>query len=82
VSSWVERQQYRREAVSAFLQDADYYLISYAHAHGHVVVTHEKASDGPKKVKIPNVCIGVGTKCVTPFEMLRHERARFVLGQG
>ena len=80
ISQWVQGQQYRPAAISTFLQDADYYLIAYALAHEHVVVTHEVASDGVKKVKIPNVCIGVGIKCMNPFEMLRKERARFVLG--
>jgi hypothetical protein len=45
------------------------------------VVTHEVPSGSIRKVKIPNVCIGLGVKCVTPFEMLRRERARFVLGK-
>lgn len=80
VSEWVSEQRYRPEAVNAFLQDADYYLIAHAHAHDHVVATHEIASDGVRQVKIPNVCIGLGTKCMTPFEMLRVARARFVLG--
>jgi len=62
-----------------FLQGADYWLIAHAIAHSHTVVTHEKPSDG-RKVKIPNVCVGHGIRCVTPFEMLRSERARFVLG--
>jgi hypothetical protein len=31
------------------------------------------------KNKIPDACIGLGVRCVTPFEMLRNERARFVL---
>lgn len=80
VSKWVNRQRYRPAAVSAFLQDADYYLVAHAHAHGHVVVTHEVPSDGVRQVKIPNVCIGLQTKSMTPFEMLRVGRARFVLG--
>ncbi|NOZ68906.1 MAG: DUF4411 family protein [Deferribacteres bacterium] len=79
VSQWVQGQNYRSAAVSAFLQDADYYLVAYALAYQHVVVTHEVASDGVRQVKIPNVCIGVQVKCMTPFEMLRKERARFVL---
>lgn len=33
-----------------------------------------------KKIQIPTVCIPVGIKCMTPYEMLRRERARFVLG--
>ena len=80
VSEWVKNRNYRPEAVSYFLGDTDFYLIAYAHAHGHVVVTHEVPSEGVKKVKIPDVCIVVKTKCVTPFEMLRREKARFVLG--
>ncbi|MFO8051181.1 MAG: DUF4411 family protein, partial [Thermoplasmatota archaeon] len=59
---------------------ADYYLIAHAHANGHTVVTHEKPADSVKKIKIPNVCIGLGIKCVTPYEMLRKEKAKFVLG--
>ena len=77
---WVSRQQYRPGAVSAFLEDADYYLVAHAHAHTHDVVTHEVPSDGVRQVKIPNVCIGLGVKCMTPYEMLRLERARFILG--
>lgn len=81
VSEWVTQQSYRPAAVTTFLQDADYYLVAHAHAHDHVVVTHETPSQGAKRVKIPNVCIGMGVKCVTPWAMLRKERARFVLGK-
>lgn len=82
VAEWVNAQTYRPAAVNAFLQDADYYLVTHAHAHAHIVVTHEVASDGVRQVKIPNVCIGVKVKFMTPFEMLRVERARFVLHEG
>jgi hypothetical protein len=44
------------------------------------VVTHEVPSPSIKRIKIPNVCIGLTVKCMTPYEMLRAERARFVLG--
>jgi Domain of unknown function (DUF4411) len=81
VSTWVHGQSYRPAVVSAFLQDADYYLISHALAHKCTVVTHEKAENAVRRVPIPNVCIGVKVKCMTPFEMLRRERARFVLGK-
>ncbi|MCC7193277.1 MAG: DUF4411 family protein [Phycisphaeraceae bacterium] len=79
VAVWVRRQNYRPAAVNAFLQDADYYLVAFALAHGHTVVTHEIASDGVKRVKIPTVCIGMKVKCFNPYEMLRRERVRFVL---
>ena len=81
VSAWANGQNYEPVAVSTFLQVADYYLIAHALAHKHTVVTHEVASPSKKKIKIPNVCIGVGIKPMSPFEMLRKERARFVLGR-
>ncbi|MHB0979130.1 MAG: DUF4411 family protein [Thermoleophilia bacterium] len=80
VSSWVTSQSYEPAAVSTFLQVADFYLVAHALAHGHTLVTHEIASPSTKKIKIPNVCIGLDIKCMTPYEMLRLERARFVLG--
>jgi len=81
VSQWVTQKGYDPAAVSTFLQVADYYLIAHAVAHKFIVVTHEKAAGSKKKIKIPDVCIGLGVKCMTPFEMLRHERARFILGE-
>jgi hypothetical protein len=81
VSTWVGTQKYESAAVNTFLQVADYYLVAHALAHGHVVVTHEVPARSVRKVKIPDVCIGLSIKCVTPFEMLRNERARFVLGR-
>lgn len=80
VSNWAAGQNYEPAAVSTFLQTADFYLVAHALAHGHLVVTHEVAAASTKKIKIPNACIGLGVKCMSPFEMLRHERARFVLG--
>jgi hypothetical protein len=80
VSTWANNQNYEPAAVSTFLQKADFYLVAHALAHGLVVVTHEVAAASTKKIKIPNACIGVGVKCMNPYEMLRRERARFVLG--
>ena len=79
-STWATAQSYDQSAVNTFLQVADYYLVAHALAHGHTVVTHEVPSLGVRKIKIPNACIGLGVKCMTPYEMLRVERARFVLG--
>lgn len=80
VSNWVTSQNYEPAAVNTFLQIADYYIVAHALAHGYTVVTHEVMANTTKKIKIPNVCIGLGIKCITPYEMLRHERARFILG--
>jgi hypothetical protein len=79
VSGWATGQQYDPAAVSTFLQKADYYLVVQAHAHGHVVVTHEVPAASPRKIKIPDACIGVGVKYITTPTLLRRERARFVL---
>ncbi len=80
VSIWANGQTYEPAAISIFLQVADYYLVAQALAGRHTVVTHEIPSVSTRKIKIPNVCIGLGIRCMTPFEMLRRERARFVLG--
>jgi hypothetical protein len=81
VSAWATGQHYEPAAVNTFLQMADYYLVAQSLAYGHTVVTHEIASTSTKRIKIPDACIGLRIKCMTPFEMLRRERARFVLGQ-
>jgi len=80
VSACAAAQTYESAAVNTFLLVADYYLVAHALAHGYTVVTHEKAATSTKKIKIPDACIGLGVKCVTPYEMLRTERARFILG--
>ena len=80
ISAWATRQQYEPAAVDTFLKVADYYLVAQARAGRHTVVTHEVPSASTRKIKIPDACIGLGIKCMTPYEMLRLERARFVLG--
>lgn len=80
VSEWVTANGYEPAAINTFLGGADYYLISQALAGSHVLVTHERPSDSVRRIKIPNVCLGLRIKVVSPFEMLRNERARFVLG--
>ncbi len=80
VSAWANGQHYEPSAVSTFLQVADYYLVAHAHAGKYTVVTHEIPSASTRKIKIPDACIGLGIKCMTPYEMLRREQARFVLG--
>lgn len=79
VSDWAQSQGYESAAVATFLQVADYWLVAHALAHGYIVVTHEVPADTTRKIKIPNVCIGLGLHCVSPYEMLRREQARFVL---
>lgn len=80
VSAWVLQQGYDPAAVNTFLQVADFWLVSAALAGHHTLVTHEVASPSAKKIKIPNVCIGLGVEFMSPYQMLRKEQARFVLG--
>ena len=75
----VEGHGYRPTAIDTFLQSGDYYLVAQAHTGGHTVVTQERPAATRRKVKIPDACLGVGVKCVSTFQMLRMERARFVL---
>lgn len=79
VSAWALKQNYDDAAINTFLSGADYYLTGQALADGHTVVTHEARADTKRKIKIPNACGGLGVACISPFEMLRRERARFVL---
>lgn len=80
LATWATSQRYEPAATSTFFQVADYYLVAHALAYGYAVVTHEVASPSIKRIKIPDACIGVGVTHVTPFEMLRREKARFILG--
>ena len=81
VSAWASGGRYEPAAVSTFLQAADYYLVAMALSGQHSVVTHEVPSNSVRKIKIPDACIGLGVKFVTPYAMLRMERARFTLGR-
>lgn len=80
VSAWATQQRYEPAAINTFLQVADFYLIAHALANGHTVVTHETPANSTKRIKIPNACIGLDVQFMTPYEMLRREHARFVLG--
>ncbi len=80
VSNWASGHGYQPAAVATFLQVADYWLVAHALAHKCIVVTHEIPADTTSKIKIPNACIGL--RCMSPYEMLRREHARFVLGTG
>lgn len=80
VSAWATGQSYEPAAVNTFLQVADYWLVAFALAHGHTVVTHEVPANSTRRIKIPNACVGLNVNFMTPYQMLRHERARFILG--
>ena len=80
VNRWAnDSPDYEPVAKSEFARAADSFLIGHAVAGGHTVVTHEVISDGRRRIKIPNAAIANGVAVTNPFQMLRSERARFVL---
>ena len=76
---WANGAGYDPAAVTTFLQVADYYLVAQVHEQQYTVVTHEIVSPSTRRIKIPNACLGLGVRYITPFAMLRAEQARFVL---
>jgi hypothetical protein len=52
---------------------ADPFVIALAMVIDCAVVTEEKPSGGPPKVKIPDVCKINGLECITLLDMLRKE---------
>lgn len=80
VSEWAAQQTYELAAIATFLQVADYWLVAHGLAHKCVIVTHEVPADTVRKIKIPNACIGLKIPCINPYEMLRREKAKFILG--
>lgn len=82
VNRWANNSSdYEPAAKAEFASAADSFLIGHAVAGGHTVVTHEVISDGRRRIKIPNAAIANGVTHVNPFQMLRAEGARFVLGR-
>lgn len=80
VSNWVMNGPHRTYAKNSFLGGADPFLIAYAKAHNHTVVSHEiYVPNELRKLKIPVVCQGLNVSCIRTFEMLRNEKASFIL---
>lgn len=79
IANWAQSSGYTPDAVHTFFDVADSRLVAQAHAGGHAVVTNEVRQDTKAVIKIPNACYAFGVRCVTPFEMLREEKAVFVL---
>ena len=80
VNRWAnDSPDYDAAAKAEFAGAADSFLIAHAVAGGHTVVTHERISDGRKKIKIPNAAVANGVPFMNPFVMLGTEGARFVL---
>lgn len=80
LAAWANaHQRYSAAAKATFLDSADYYLVAQALAGGHTVVTNERSADSIHRVKVPDACIAHKVKCMSPWELLRKEHAKFVL---
>jgi hypothetical protein len=80
VSRWASGAGFVPAALNTFFGAADYFLVAYAASHGHVVVTHETPDPAAKKrVKIPDACSAFKVNCISPWAMLRTEKAKFIL---
>ena len=80
VVTWVEGKDFTDTAKRKFYRSADQYLISFAKAHGHTLVSHEVLNREQKNnVKIPVVCEAVQVPCVRTYDWLRSRGAKFVL---
>lgn len=55
---------------------ADPFIVAAAIISNCAVVTEEKPSGGPPKVKIPDVCRTHNTRCITVLDVLRAEGLR------
>ena len=53
--------------------------MSQALAGGHTVITHEKPENSVHRIKIPRACVALKLKYMTCWQMLRSERAGFIL---
>ena len=81
VNHWVDAQpRFVEEARRRFRKGADPLLVAQALTSSSVVVTHEVSEPGSKvKAKLPDVCTGMKVEYMNPFQMLRAEKAVFVL---
>ena len=80
LGDWVTDQGYSQQTCADFLRGADGWLIAHAQVFGCTAVTHERSLQSRSKIKIPDVCSGLKVRCVSPYDMLREEGAKFVLG--
>jgi hypothetical protein len=79
LATWVG-EHYQPAFQAQFFNDADFSLVGFAHAHNHIVVTHEvRSGAGGKEVKIPNACDAMQVEVINPFELLTKEKVKFDL---
>lgn len=81
LTQWANSRSYFSAAIQEFLSNtADFFIVAYAKAHHHVVVTHEQPRpDARNRVLIPDACDAMEVTYANTFAMLRSENAQFSL---
>lgn len=79
VARWAS-ENYDPAGYEKFFSGADFVLVGYALAHGHILVTQENTKGGKAKIKIPDACAAVGVKCINTWDLLKAECPKFILG--
>lgn len=81
IIKFVQNQsQFRDYAKAEFADVADSWLIAYALAYDHTIVTQEEfVRDVQRRVPIPNVCKVFDIPYATTFDMLRYLKAEIEL---
>lgn len=74
IMNWAEDEdQFLDYAKKDFADDTDAWVVAYAVAYNHTVVTHETYEpDIKNEIKIPNVCEEFDVPYCDTFEMLRN----------
>ncbi|GED86019.1 DUF4411 family protein [Streptomyces sp. 6-11-2] len=81
ITAWAQSRGYTAAALTEFLTNtADFFLVAYAIAHGHTLVTHEQPRpESKKRVLIPDACKAMDVTYANTFMMLRSTNARLDL---
>ncbi|WP_078918011.1 DUF4411 family protein [Streptomyces sp. NRRL WC-3725] len=78
LTAWAQSRMYTAAALTEFLTNAaDFFLVAYAAAHNHTLVTHEQPRpEARKRVLIPDACQAMDVTYMNTFMMLRSTKAR------
>lgn len=80
IVNYVMTQNFDPGNRDTFLAKGDPWLIAKAKTLGATLVTQEATlSPHTRKVKIPNICVHFGVRCITTFDMLRELKPKFLL---
>ena len=82
VSNWAGNEGYEPGAIAGFLGGSDCWFLAHALAYRCTVVTHEIPGAKGGRIGLLAACVGLEIDHANPYEMLRREQARFVVGPG